>query len=136
MAQYSILIADDDDLQRKVQKLLLSKVSSGMNAEFEIEEASDSVQTRALVTERKYDLIVLDNEFKDGMKQGHLPGIALLQLMRKDGPNTSSPAVFLSADSYDTLKSMVERFNATFCQKAKVNADEMIELYTKLLKPA
>ena len=134
MAQYSILIADDDDLQRKVQKMLLGKVAMGMSAEFKIEEAADSVETRSLITERKYDLVVLDNEFKDGMKPGHLPGIALLQLMRKDGPNMSSPTIFLSADSYDTLKFMVERFNATYCQKAKVNADEMIELYMKLLK--
>jgi len=134
VAQYSILIADDDDLQRKVQKLVLGKVAAGMNAELEIEEAEDSITARNCISERKYNLVILDNEFKDGTKTGHLPGIALLQLMRKEGPNIASPVIFLSADSYETLKSMVEKFGATYCQKARVDADEMIALYTKLLE--
>lgn len=83
MVRHSILIADDDDSQRSVQKLLLSDVATIINAELKIEEAADSIVTRKAISERKYDLIILDNEFKDELKSGHLPGIAILQFMRK-----------------------------------------------------
>lgn len=134
MAQYSVLIADDDDSQRNVQKLLLADVAVGISAELKIEEAADSIVARKSINERKYDLIILDNEFKDELKPGHLPGIAILQLMRKNGPNMSSPTVFLSGDPYGTLRPMVEKFGAIYYAKASANAEDITKLYSKLLK--
>jgi CheY-like chemotaxis protein len=135
MAQYIVLIADDDDSQRNVQKLLLAEVAAGINAELKIEEAADSIITRQSVYRQKYDLIILDNEFKDEFKPGHLPGIAILQLMRKNGPNKHSPTVFLSGDPYGTLRPMVEKFGAIYYAKANANAEDMTRLYAKLLTP-
>ncbi|MCL4510426.1 MAG: response regulator [Bacteroidetes bacterium] len=134
MANYSVLIADDDDSQREVQKLVLSDVQKSMGAELKIDEAEDSVQTRKLLGEKEYDLIILDNEFKDDLMQGHLPGIAILQLMRKSGLNMSSPTIFCSGDPYNTLRPMVEKFGAVYYPKAKADAEEMTKLYSKLLQ--
>ncbi len=134
MANYSVLIADDDDSQREVQKLVLSDVQKSMGAELKIDEAEDSVQTRKLLGEKEYDLIILDNEFKDDLMQGHLPGIAILQLMRKSGLNMASPTVFCSGDPYNTLRPMVEKFGAVYYPKAKADAEEMTKLYSKLLQ--
>ncbi len=134
MAEYNILIADDDESQRNVQKLVLDEVAKLLGAQLKIFESSDSVGTRKFLEEKKFDLVVMDNEFKDDVSPGHLPGIALLQLMRKSGPNISSPAVFCTGDPYDTLKPMAEKFNAIYYPKAKADAEEMTRLYSKLLK--
>jgi len=133
MPKYSILIADDDDSQRNVQKLVLDEVAKALQSELRIDETADSVETRKCLTQNIYDLIILDNEFKDDLKPGHLPGIAILQLMRKGGPNVGSPTVFCSGDPYNTLRPMVEKFGAIYYPKAKADAEEMTKLYSKLL---
>ncbi len=134
MPKYQVLIADDDDSQRNVQKLVLDEVAKLLQAELEIDETADSVQTRLCITQNRYDLIILDNEFKDDLTPGHLPGIAILQLMRKAGANMSSPTIFCSGDPYNSLRPMVERYGAVYYPKAKADAEEMTKLYSKLLK--
>ena len=134
MAKYSVLIADDDDSQRNVQRLILDEVAKALQSELRIDETADSVETRKCLSQTVYDLIILDNEFKDDLQPGHLPGIALLQLMRKAGPNSSSPTVFCSGDPYNTLMPMVEKFGAVYYPKAKADAEEMTRLYSKLLQ--
>ncbi|MCL5033702.1 MAG: response regulator [Bacteroidetes bacterium] len=134
MLKYSVLIADDDDSQRNVQKLVLGEVASMIEAELKIDETTNSVETRKFISENEYDLIILDNEFKDDLSQGHLPGIAILQLMRKSGPNRSSPTVFCSGDPYSTLGPMAERYGAVYYPKAKADLEELTKLYLKLLQ--
>lgn len=134
MAKYSVLVADDDDSQRNVQRMVLGEVASIINAELRIDETTDSVETREYINENEYDLIILDNEFRDDLKQGHLPGIAILQLMRKSGPNVSSPTVFCSGDPYNTLRPMAERYGAVYYPKAKADIEEMTKLYLSLLQ--
>lgn len=133
MAKYSILIADDDESQRNIQRLVFGEVAKTLGVELKIDEAVDSVQTKQHLEHDKYDLIILDNEFKDDMAPGHLPGIALLQRMRKGGLNVSCPAVFLTGDPYDTLKPMAEKFRSIYYPKAQADAEEMATLYIKLL---
>lgn len=134
MAKYSVLIADDDDSQRNVQRLILDEVAKALQSELRIDETADSVETRKCISHTAYDLIILDNEFKDDLQPGHLPGIAILQLMRKAGPNSASPTVFCSGDPYNTLRPMVEKFGAIYYPKAKADAEEMTRLYSKLLQ--
>jgi CheY-like chemotaxis protein len=134
MAKYAVLIADDDESQRNIQKLVFADVAKEVGGELKIDEAVDSVETKRLLGKEKYDLIILDNEFKDDAAPGHLPGIALLQLMRKGGPNIASPTVFCTGDPYDTLRPMAEKHNAVYYPKAKADVEEMTQLYTKLLK--
>lgn len=133
MAIFTVLIADDDDSQRNIQKLVFADVAKTLDAEVKIDEATDSVQARRFIEKQKYDLIILDNEFKDDLSPGHLPGIALLQLMRKGGLNVSAATVFLTGDPYDTLKPMAEKFGAVYYQKARADAEDMAILYGKLL---
>lgn len=133
MAVFTVLIADDDESQRNIQKLVFSDVARSLGAELKIDEAADSVQTRKFLDKEKYDLIILDNEFKDNASPGHLPGIALLQLMRKSGLNMKAPTVFFTGDPYDTLKPMAEKFGAIYCQKARADAEFLVDLYGKLL---
>jgi len=134
MPKYLILIADDDDSQRNVQKLILDEVAKSMQSELRIDESADSVETRRCLEQNTYDLIILDNEFKDDLMPGHLPGIALLQIMRKGGPNVKAPTVFCSGDPYNSLRPMVEKFGAIYYPKAKADADEMTQMYLRLLK--
>lgn len=134
MKKYSVLIADDDDSQRHVQMLVLKEVAKDLDAEIEVDEAADSVETRKFASEKEYDLIILDNEFKDDSKSGHLPGIAILQLMRKSGPNMSSPIIFCSGDPYNTLGPMAQKFGAVYYPKGKADAEEMTRLFSKLLQ--
>ncbi len=134
MAKYSVLIADDDDSQRNVQKLVFAEVAKAMGVELKVDESSDSFETRKKLEENQYDLIIMDNEFKDDGLPGHLPGIALLQIMRKGGPNAGSPAVFTTGDPFDTLKPMAEKFKAVYYPKAKADAEDMTQLYIRLLK--
>ncbi len=134
MAKYSVLIADDDDSQRRVQKLVFAEVAKARGAELKIDESSDSFETRKKLEEIQYDLIIIDNEFRDDSLPGHLPGIALLQIMRKGGPNAGSPAVFITGDPFETLKPMAEKYNAVYYPKAKADAEEMTRLYVQLLK--
>lgn len=133
MAAFKVLIADDDESQRNIQKLVFAEVAKSTGAQIMIDEAEDSVQTRKFLETQKYDIIILDNEFKDDLAPGHLPGIALLQLMRKGGLNMKSPAVFLTGDPYDTLKPMAEKYSAIYYQKARADAEEMAQMYIKIL---
>lgn len=134
MAKYTVLIADDDESQRNIQKLVFADVAKMVGGELRIDEAVDSVETKRLLGKEKYDLIVLDNEFKDDLSPGHLPGIALLQLMRKGGPNVASPTVFCTGDPYDTLRPMAEKNHAVYYPKAKADVEEMARLFADLLK--
>ncbi len=134
MTVYSVLVADDDDSQRSIQRLVLAEVAKMIDGELKIDETSDSVKTRKCLNENRYDLIILDNEFRDDLSHGRLPGIAILQLMRKSGPNKSSPTVFCSGDPYGTLGPMAERYGAVYYPKAKADLDDMTRLYLKLLQ--
>ena len=133
MPSFTVLVADDDESQRNIQKLVLAEVSRSLGAEVVIDEARDSVQTRKFLEKKRYDIVVLDNEFKDELSPGHLPGIALLQLMRKGGLNMKSPTIFLTGDPYDSLRPMAEKYSAIYYQKAKADTEEMTQMYIKLL---
>ena len=133
MPSFTVLVADDDESQRNIQKLVLAEVSRSLGAEVVIDEARDSVQTRKFLEKKRYDIVVLDNEFKDELSPGHLPGIALLQLMRKGGLNMKSPTIFLTGDPYDSLRPMAEKYSAIYYQKAKADTEEMTKMYIKLL---
>ena len=133
MARKLVLIADDDESQRNIQKLVFEDVAKALDLDMRIDEASNSVETRRFLEKVKYDLIILDNEFKDDLEPGHLPGIALLQLMRKGGLNVKAPTVFCTGDPYDTLRPMAEKFSAVYYPKASADAEDMARLYTELL---
>ena len=78
--------------------------------------------------------MILDNDFKDTHLKGHLPGIALLQLARREGVNRSSPIFFCSADAYDTLKSMVEKYGGIYMPKVGYDIEKAAQLFSDKMK--
>jgi CheY-like chemotaxis protein len=130
-----ILIADDDESVRNSHKFALEAASDLLNEEFTVTEVDNSVDAFARIHAHPYDLILVDNDFKDTHLKGHLPGIALLQLARKEGPNKATPIVFCSAETFDTLKPMVERFGCVHLPKESYDIDQASKLYAGLLKP-
>jgi len=131
---FKILVADDDEGQRKSHGFALEIVAAIVEDEISIIETDNSADSWAKIKAEQFSLIILDNDFKDTHLKGHLPGIALLQLARKEGPNRSTPIVFCSADAYDTLKSMVERFGGVYLPKVGYDIEKVADLFASKLK--
>ncbi|MCX7984057.1 MAG: response regulator [Bacteroidetes bacterium] len=132
---YKVLVADDDEGMRKSHGFALEVVTAIVEDEIAIVETATSVDTWQKMKTEQFHLIILDNDFKDAHLKGHLPGIALLQLARKEGPNRNTPIFFCSADAYDTLKAMVERFGGVYLSKVGYDIEKVAELFAeKLMK--
>jgi CheY-like chemotaxis protein len=127
---YSVLVADDDDGVRKSHMLAIKQAAKQLKAQIEIIETDDSVKTRESINGQKFDLIILDNDFKDEEIKGRLPGIAILQMARKNGPNMNTQIIFCSGEVYETLRPMAEKFKAEYLAKTNYDLAE----FTKLLK--
>ncbi len=131
---YKVLVADDDEGQRRSHGFALEVTSAIVEDEIAIVESETSGDTWEKMRADGYDLVILDNDFKDNSLKGHLPGIALLQLARREGPNRQTPIVFCSADAYDTLKAMVEKFNGIYLAKVGFDIEKVADLYAAQLK--
>lgn len=129
-----ILIADDDEDVRKSHKLALREASKLLKEECLTVETEDSVDTRAKMLNEQFDLILLDNEFKDPRLKGHLPGVGLLQLARREGANQTTPIIFCSAETFESLKPMVERFGGIYFPKATYDIDEVARMFAEQLR--
>jgi CheY-like chemotaxis protein len=131
---YKVLVADDDDGQCKSHGFALEVVAAILDEEITITEAVTSVDSWEKIKAQKFDLIILDNDFKDTHLKGHLPGIALLQLAKKEGPNRETPTFFCSADAYDTLKAMVEKFGGFYLPKVGYDIEKVAQLFADKIK--
>lgn len=133
---FRILVADDDEAVRKSHRFAVDAASDLLKDACEVEESDDSVDAWAKISSRRFDLIIVDNDFKDKEMKGHLPGIALLQLARKEGVNKVTPIIFCSGETFETLKPMVEKFNAVHFPKAGYDIDRAARLFVEqLTKP-
>ncbi|MCU0453325.1 MAG: response regulator [Bacteroidetes bacterium] len=131
---YKVLIADDDEGQRKSHGFALEVATAIIEDEIAITETATSVETWAKIKAEQFHLIILDNDFKDTNLKGHLPGIALLQLAKKEGPNRGTPTFFCSADAYDTLKAMVEKYGGHYLPKVGYDIEKVAQLFADNLK--
>jgi CheY-like chemotaxis protein len=132
---YKVLVADDDEGQRKSHGFALEVATAIVEDEIAIVETATSVDAWAKIKAEVYSLIILDNDFKDTSLKGHLPGIALLQLAKKEGPNRGTPIFFCSADAYDTLKSMVEKYGGIYLPKVGYDIERVAQLFAdKMMK--
>ncbi|MBM4159474.1 MAG: response regulator [Ignavibacteria bacterium] len=131
---YRVLIADDDEGQRKSHGFALEVCTAILEDEIEIVETATSVETWEKIKSELFSLIILDNDFKDMHLKGHLPGIALLQLARREGMNRSTPTFFCSADAYDTLKAMVEKFGGIYMSKVGYDIEKSAQLFAEKMK--
>ncbi len=130
---YKVLIADDDEGIRKSHGFALEVATAIVEDEIAIVETTTSIETWEKIKTIPFDLIILDNDFKDTHLKGHLPGIALLQLSKKEGPNKNTPTFFCSADAYDTLKAMVQRFGGIYLSKVGYDIEKVAQLFAEQL---
>jgi CheY-like chemotaxis protein len=131
---YKLLIADDDEGQRKAHGFAIDMAKGYLNEDIIIVEARNSVDAWKLIQAEKFDLIILDNDFKDDYLKGHLPGLALLERATKDGINKTTPVFFCSIDSFDTVKGMVNRYGGKFLSKTDYDVEEVAHLFATALK--
>lgn len=131
---YKVLVADDDEGLRRSHEFALQESGNLLNDKVEIVETANSVETRQKLLNEVFDLIIIDNDFKDDNVKGHLPGIALLQLARREGKNRGTPMVFCSADPYDGLKPMAEKFQALYLPKAGFDIEKVGQIFADLIK--
>jgi len=131
---YKVLVADDDEGQRRSHGFALEVVTAIVEDEITIVETATSIDTWEKIKTEPYNLIILDNDFKDTHIKGHLPGIALLQLCRKEGANRHTPVFFCSADAYDTLKAMVEKFGGVYLAKVGYDIEKVAQLFADHMK--
>lgn len=130
---YRILVADDDENVRKSHTFAADAASELLKDRLVVTESGDSVDAWGKIKSERFDLIIVDNDFKDKEIHGHLPGIALLQLARREGVNTETPIIFCSAETFETLKPMVEKFNAVHFPKDGYDIDRAARLFVNLL---
>ena len=131
---FRILVADDDEGVRQSHKFAIDAASEKMKDRCVVVEADDSVEAWAKIKAERFDLIIVDNDFKDKEIKGHLPGIALLQVARREGANRTTPIIFCSAETFDTLKPMVEKFGAVHFPKAGYDIDVAAGIFVEQLK--
>ncbi|MEK6756518.1 MAG: hypothetical protein AABZ02_10255 [Bacteroidota bacterium] len=131
---YKVLVADDDEGQRKSHGFALEVCTAILEDEIEIVETATSVESWEKIKSEHFSLIILDNDFKDMHLKGHLPGIALLQLARREGVNRNTPIFFCSADAYDTLKAMVEKFGGAYMSKVGYDIEKSAQLFADKMK--
>ena len=131
---YKVLVADDDEGQRKSHGFALEVATAILEDEIAVVETANSVETWNKIKSEQYSLIILDNDFKDTAVKGHLPGIALLQLAKKEGANRATPIFFCSADAYDTLKAMVEKFGGVYLPKVGYDIEKVAQLFADKMK--
>lgn len=130
---HKVLVADDDEGQRRSHGFALEVASAIIEDEITMVETATSVDTWAKIKKEAFSLIILDNDFKDMHLKGHLPGIALLQLARKEGANRTTPMFFCSADAYDTLKAMVEAYGGIYLPKIGYDIELVAQLFASKL---
>ncbi len=131
---FKVLVADDEEGQRKAHAFALEEAAKQLNDSVEIVEADTSISTKNFLQKEKYDLIILDNDFKDEHIAGHLPGIALLQITRKEGINSKTPVFFCTADVFDTLKPMAEQYQSFHLAKVNYDIDNVATLFAIQLR--
>jgi len=131
---FKVLIADDDEGLRRSHGFALEVCTAILEDEITTVETETSVDTLQKLRTEKFNLIILDNDFRDAHLTGHLPGIALLQLARREGKNRRSPILFCSADGYDSLKSMVEKFGGTYMAKVGYDLEDAANLFAGKMK--
>jgi CheY-like chemotaxis protein len=130
---FRILVADDDEAVRKSHVFAVDAAAELLKDRLTVVESDDSIDAWAKINSEKFDLIIVDNDFKDKNMHGHLPGIALLQRARREGVNTATPIIFCSAETFDTLKPMVERFGAVHFPKEGYDIDKAARLFVEQL---
>jgi CheY-like chemotaxis protein len=130
---FRILVADDDEGVRKTHRFAVDAAAELLKDSIAVVESGDSVDAWAKIMADRFDLIIVDNDFKDKSIKGHLPGIALLQRARKEGVNKATPIVFCSGETFETLKPMVEKFNAVHFPKDGYDIDRAARLFVEQL---
>jgi CheY-like chemotaxis protein len=114
---YKVLVADDDEGLRRSHGFALEVCTAILEDEITTVETVTSVQTLEKIHTEAFNLIILDNDFQDSDVVGHLPGIALLQIARREGKNRRVPILLFTAHEYENLVPMVEKYGGIYMSK-------------------
>jgi CheY-like chemotaxis protein len=131
---YKVLIADDDEGLRRSHGFALEVCTAILEDEITTVETETSLDTLEKLRTEPFNLIILDNDFKDTHLSGHLPGIALLQLARREGKNRRAPILFCSAEPYESLKSMVEKYGGTYMSKVNLDLEDSANVFASKMQ--
>jgi CheY-like chemotaxis protein len=131
---YKVLIADDDEGLRRSHGFALEVCTVILEDEITTVETATSIETLEKLRTESFNLIILDNDFKDSHLIGHLPGIALLQLARREGKNRRSPILFCSANEYDSLIPMVEKYGGIYMPKDGYDLENAANMFAGKMK--
>jgi CheY-like chemotaxis protein len=114
---YKVLVADDDEGLRRSHGFALEVCTAILEDEITTVETATSVETLEKLHTEAFNLIILDNDFRDSDVAGHLPGIALLQIARREGKNRRVPILLFTAQEYENLIPMVEKYGGIYMSK-------------------
>jgi CheY-like chemotaxis protein len=131
---YKVLIADDDEGLRRSHGFALEVCTVILDDEITTVETATSLETLEKLCTESFNLIILDNDFNDNHVSGHLPGIALLQLARREGKNRRSPILLCTADGPGTLKSMVEKYGGSYMPKVGYDLENAANTFAAKMK--
>jgi CheY-like chemotaxis protein len=131
---YKVLVADDDEGLRRSHGFALEVCTAILEDSITTVETTTSIETWEKLRSEPFSLIILDNDFRDSHLSGHLPGIALLQLARREGKNRNSPILFCSANGYDSLISMVEKYGGIYMPKVGYDLENVAYMFAGKMK--
>jgi CheY-like chemotaxis protein len=131
---YKVLIADDDEGLRRSHGFALEVCTAILEDEITTVETVTSVETWQKLRSETFNLVILDNDFKDADIIGSLPGIALLQLARREGKNRRSPILFCTANEYESLIPMVKKYDGIYMSKDGYDLENAANLFASKMK--
>jgi len=103
-----ILIADDNEDYRKSIKRFLE------DDKYKIEEAGNSDEAIKMAQKERYDLIVTDNDMRDGYKSS---GLRVIEEVRKSEKNKKTPILFSSSYIPEEIEEKAKKFDVEICDK-------------------
>jgi CheY-like chemotaxis protein len=131
---YKVLVADDDEGLRRSHGFALEVCTAILEDEITTVETATSVETLEKLHTEAFNLIILDNDFRDSDVAGHLPGIALLQIARREGMNRRVPILLFTAQEYENLIPMVEKYGGTYMSKDGYDLEVVANFFAGKMK--
>jgi twitching motility two-component system response regulator PilH len=120
----SILIVDDQEDERAIQRALLEHLG------YAVREAVDGIDALDLIRDQPPDLVLLD------IAMPRLDGLAVCRTLRKDSRTEKLPVLFLTASPAEEWEAEVRSFAASAVLIKPVDPHDVAREVEKLIGPA
>ena len=121
MRKFKIMVMDDDALSLELMEAML--VPNG----YEVITTSDSLNSVALIIEKKPDLILLD------IMMPGLDGYSILSKIKGNKTISNIPVVMLTALGFELNKELAHNLGAAGYLTKPINSDELLKTILGLL---